>query len=96
MFKLIGERKRKLMNKGERKKKERDSETTDEQVPTVTLLSQRFLAVSSPDSVLLPPWYCPAHTVFLRSPDSLMLLCEFSSPLFLEPGLTWRGEAREE
>ena len=79
--------------------KEWELEMTLKQIPTVTLLSELALAVSSPGSLLLLPLYCPAHTVLLRSPDSLMLLCEFSSPLFLDP--LWlreerRGEKREE
>lgn len=75
--------------------KEWELETTLKQIPTVTLLSQLAPAVSSPGSLLLLPLYCPAHTVLLRSPDSLMLLCEFSSPLFLDP-LWLREERREE
>lgn len=66
-----------------------DAETNP---PTVTL----FLAVSSPGSPLLLPLHCPAHTVLLRSPDSLMLLCEFSSPLFLDPALAEREERKRE
>lgn len=70
---------------------------THKQIPTVTLLSQRFLAVSSPSPLLLLPLCCPAQTVLLRSPDSLMLLCEFSSPLFLDPALAERrGVERRE
>lgn len=64
------------------------------QMPTVTLLSQCSLAASSPGSLLLLPLHCPAHTVLLRSPDSLMLLCEFSSTLFLDPALAEREEKR--
>lgn len=47
-------------------------------------------------SLLSPPVHCPAQTGLPWSPDSLMLLCEFGSVLFLEPA--WReksGEQRE-
>lgn len=60
----------------------------------LSVLSKCFLAVSSLGLLLVLPLCCPAHTVLLRSPDSLMLLCEFSSLLFLDPALVERREGR--
>lgn len=68
----------------------RNKDLTQEQIHAVVVIAVLFRSRQS------LPSCCPAHTLLPRSPDSLMLLCEFSSPLFLDPrfGRETRGEGR--
>lgn len=84
------------MEKGTKRAELINKTSTNTRSYIPTLLSQCFLTVRSPGSLLVLLVCCPAHTVLLRSPDSLMLLCEFSSLLFLDPAWAERVEERRE
>lgn len=57
--------------------------------PTVILVAVPFRSCQS------LPSCCPAHTLLPRSPDGLMLLCEFSPLLFLDPRFGREARAEE-
>lgn len=84
---------------------ERRERAAHKQMPTVSLWlftelcgsrQSGLAAAAAAAASVLSGTHTHTQSVLLKSPDSLMLLCEFSSPLFLDPALAERGEERRE
>lgn len=77
-------------NKGKTEEQtERDQETAHKQIHIVAASGSQQSGLAAVAASVL-------SSTVLRSPDSLMLLCEFSSLLFLDPASAERVEKREE